>query len=131
MATRTPQKKENVQIAEINARVQNVAQFASIVKTGLTGGIAFECVKITVDGFKSIVQASPDAITALSKVVENFHLSGIVGSLVGLAGVSYGMYERRGKKRLLPEYSQKRKHLERNDLHNDSSGLNELGETPH
>jgi hypothetical protein len=131
VATRTPQKRENVQIAEINARVQNVAQMASVAKTGLTGWIAFECVRITVDGFRSIVQANPDAITALAKVVENFHLSGIVGSLVGLAGVSYGMYERRGKKRLLPGYSQQRKHAERNDLHNESSGLNELGETPH
>lgn len=130
MATKTAQKKNDVQLAEIQAKVQFQAGVFGLVKTGLSAASALGCVWLIVDALKSIVLANPASITALAKVVENFHLSSIIWALVGLAGVGYGVLERRGKKRLLAGYANGRRRAESGDPYRASSGLTESGDTP-
>jgi hypothetical protein len=130
VATKPAQKKNPVQLAAIQAQVQIVGQIAGVFKTALAGGFSLACVYVVMEGLKSIVLASPESIKALSQVVANIHLNGIVGALVGLAGVSFGMYERKGKKRMVPGYAAARRKIEQHDPYHASSGLTESGDTP-
>jgi len=127
---KTASKKDSIQLAEIDARIQITAQVLGLIKTAITAGAAVWCVWIVVEGLKFIVLSNPANIKELAKVVESFHLNTMMGTLVGLAGVSYGLYERKGKKRLLAGYAKERREAEKADPYNATSGLTDSGDTP-
>lgn len=58
------------------------------------------CFYFLMAAIQGLVKANPDALTALSVVIEKLNFVGITSGLVGISGFSYGMYERRTRKKL-------------------------------
>lgn len=122
--------RNELALAKARNTAQIVAQIVGLLKTCVTAGCIVLCIWLIMDGLQSMVKADAAAISALATVVEKLNISAIVGWIVGLAGVGYGVLERRGKKRLLPGYAAKRRKMEQNDPYHASSGLTESGDTP-
>jgi hypothetical protein len=122
--------KHQVAIAQANRGAQIFSECISLLKTCATVACIVGCIWIIMDGLKSMVQANPANISAMSQVVEKLNISSIMGWLVGLGGVGYGAIERSGRKRLLTGYAKQRRAIEANDPYNASSGLTETGDTP-
>ncbi|WP_312058204.1 hypothetical protein [Acinetobacter courvalinii] len=58
------------------------------------------CFYFLLAAIQGLVKANPDALTALAVVIEKLNFVGITSVLVGISGFSYGMYERRTRKKL-------------------------------
>lgn len=101
----------------------------TVAKVATVGGWVY-AIHLIMRGLADIVQANPDAIQALAKVVENMHMNSILG-WVGTAIASGGWWlERKGKKRAYKIKSEQRKQIEGSDPHKSTSGLDENGHTP-
>lgn len=101
----------------------------TIAKVATVSGWVW-AIYLIMDGLISIVQANPDAINALSKVVENMHINSILGWVGAAMAGSAWWYERKGKKRAYKVNSELRKQMESGDPHRSTSGLDENGHTP-
>ena len=101
----------------------------TVAKVATVGGWV-GAIHLIMDGLKSIVQANPDAIHALSKVVESMHLNSILSWIGAAMGGGAWLYERKGKKRAYKLNSELRKQLEASDPHRSTCGLDENGHTP-
>lgn len=58
------------------------------------------CFYFLMAAIQGLVKANPDALTALSVVIDKLNFVGITSVIVGISGTSYGMYERRTRKKL-------------------------------
>lgn len=85
---------------------------------------------IIFQGLRDLAASSPDALGALSYVIEKMQMSAILGyALAALTTLGYA-YERFGKKRAIRKLDQMRIQVEQNDPFRGSSNLDEHGHTP-
>jgi len=101
----------------------------TVAKVATVGGWVW-AIHLIMSGLVSIVQANPDSINALSKVVESMHLNSILGWVGTVMGGGAWLYERKGKKRAYKVNRELRRQIEFGDLHRSTSGLDENGHTP-
>jgi hypothetical protein len=127
MATRAPQ---NLRIAELEASVKGKAELCVTVRHGITVLGVVAAVYIVAGALQAIVAAQPAAIEQLSKVVSALSLSQVTCYLVGGAGATWAVKERRGRKHAIERAGRLEKKLESQDAYNARSGLDESGNTP-
>lgn len=122
--------KNEFELAKLRLESENfhrvmdtIAKIATIL-----GWVA--AIHLIMTGLASIVQANPDAIQALSKVVQNLELNAALGWIGTAMTGSAWLYERKGKKRAYRLNRALRKQIEAGDPHRATSGLDENGHTP-
>lgn len=94
------------------------------------GGIGL-CVWLVFEGLRPLVQGqSPEAISALAKVVQALELGSMAGYAWGVIASGAWWLERRGKQRAISAKSRYQRIAEANDPERTSSGLTEVGATP-
>jgi len=85
---------------------------------------------LVMTGLNEMVKSNPDALTAMSVVIEKLQINSVFGYLLA-AGSGLGwIYERQGKKRAIKKSSVLRTQLEGEDPYSPSSNLDENGHTP-
>jgi hypothetical protein len=116
-------EKLRLQTERFHILMETIAKIATI------GGWVI-AIYLIMNGLGTIVLANPDAILALSKVVESMRVNEILGWLGACLAGGGWMHERKGKKRANKLNSELRKQLESKDPHRSTSGLDDNGHTP-
>lgn len=119
-----------IRLLEHEERTAASIQRWTTIRHGMTLvaiGVVIYMVMNTVD---SIATKSPDAISALAKVVESLKLNQIVGAIGATLAASWAMVERHGRKRAIAKAGRLQRKLESQDAYKASSGLTSTGDTP-
>jgi len=111
-------------------QAENLKTIFGFFSVAATLYVIYLCVDKAFTMITAVAGNSPSSIEALAKLVNALQLSKMAGTIIGVMGVGYGVYERKGKKRAIGKVAEFRKQLEANDPHNGSSGLTKSGDTP-
>jgi hypothetical protein len=123
-------QKNELLVAQAELSAQKFAEGCRVVRTVVIAAFAFWAVSIIVGGLVEIAKAHPDAIGALSRVVEAFKLDKIVWAFgLMITGGAWAL-ERRGRKRAVKQLGEARRKLEAGDAYRSSSRLTRDGSTP-
>lgn len=110
---------------------QRIYEYMELGKHALTLVCVAGCVWLIFEGLKPmIVNQSPLAIEALSKVIDKLKLGSVIGYIWGGLATAAFVTERKGKKRAIKEKNRQQTIAEKDDANRTSSGLTDTGETP-
>lgn len=105
-------------------------QTIGFLKHIATLGTVIFCFDKIIDGIQPLMNQSPAAITAFSRLIEAFNFSNITGYIVGTVAVGGWAYERKGKHRAISEKADYQQRYESGDAYRPTSGLTKTGATP-
>lgn len=111
-------------------RADNIRTVVGLFSHIATLIVVYLCIDKAMEMLMAVSGNSPRSIEALAKLVDSLKLSQVTGSIVAIMGVSYGLYERKGKKRAIAKVADLRQQVEADDPYNKSSGLTVTGDTP-
>lgn len=114
---------------KIHERANFVQHAAALVSTLVVTLGYVACIFILKSGLAEIVQHDASAISALGTVIDALHLEKFSGALLGILGVGYGYYERKGKKRAIARVSYLQERAESSDVYRGSSKLTKSGDS--
>lgn len=115
---------------KIMERIQTRRMWTDIAIGAITAVTVAFCLWAFVNALADMASHNPQALEAISHIVDNFGLSQITAYIVGLAGIATGVYERRGKKRAIEKLATYQEQEEADDPYRGSSQLTRRGDTP-
>lgn len=122
--------KNELEFARLQVDAKKHGAILNFLKTLATLATILGSIYIIFEGLKSIANSSPAGFTALSEVVRHLNISGILAYVVAAGCAGGWAMERRGRKRLLPGFSEQRRQVEASDPYHGTSGLTVSGDTP-
>lgn len=101
-----------------------------LIQHAITAATILGSLYIVFLGLGRLAAANPEALGALSHVIEKLQISAILGNgIAALTSLGF-VYERTGKKRAIRKLDEARRKIERGDPYKGSSNLDENGHTP-
>jgi hypothetical protein len=122
--------KNELEFAKLRLGAEKLGQVLNFFKTIATLGTVLFCIYIIFNALVSMAHANPEGVSAIAEVVKNLEIGSILGYVVAAGCAGGWALERKGKKRLLVDYANRRATREGGDAYNESSGLTESGDTP-
>lgn len=122
--------KNEFEIGKLSIQAGVTGKLMELVSRLATVGAVVFSIYLIVQGLTEMVKAKPEALMALSTVIEKLKINQILGYVVAAGTSAAWMYERQGKKRAIKKSDALRKKLENKDAYSPSSNLDENGHTP-
>lgn len=122
--------KNELELRKHVVNAETTGQWINLIQHGITAVTVLGSLYIVFVGLQNLAASNPDALGALSHVIEKLQISAILGyGIAGLTSLGY-VYERVGKKRAIRKLDEMRTHIEQRDSYKGSSNLDENGHTP-
>lgn len=122
--------KNELEFAKLRLGAEKFGKVLNFFKALATLGTILGCIYLIFDALVLMANANPEGVSAIAEVVKNLEIGSILGYVVAAGCAGGWMLERKGKKRLLVDYANRRATREAGDAYHESSGLTESGDTP-
>jgi hypothetical protein len=122
--------KNQLEFAKLRLGAEKLGQILNFFKSLATLGTILCCIYLIFDSLVQMAHANPQGVNAIAEVVKNLGIGSILGYVVAAGCAGGWAMERKGKKRLLVDYANRRATREAGDAYHESSGLTESGDTP-
>ncbi len=122
--------KNELELRKHIVNADTIGNLINLFQHVVTAAAFLGCFHIIFQGLRDLAGSSPDALGALSYVIEKMQISAILGyAVAALSSLGYA-YERFGKKRAIRKLDQMRTQVEQADPFKSSSNLDDFGHTP-